>query len=154
MKLKTVTVAICLVVSPIIMAKDSSIINQLQQTPLTAYEAGKFKLESLALILGIAGEKKSGFPEFNVIEQNGMLGIEIVGPAKASKMSDQGCENYLSGFNDKFKVNKVPKILWPNLSDEKSLKIMDELFVKLTMQAEENSSFTVSCIKTLTQLAR
>ncbi|MFT6968998.1 MAG: hypothetical protein ACJA1S_001725 [Cellvibrionaceae bacterium] len=62
MKLKTVTIAICLVASPIIMAKDSSIINQLQQTPLTAYEAGKFKLESLSLILGIAGEKKVGFP--------------------------------------------------------------------------------------------
>jgi hypothetical protein len=83
-----------------------------------------------------------------------MLGIEIVGPAKASKMSDQICENYLSSFNDKFKVNKVPKILWPNLSDEKSLRIMDEIFVELTMQAEENSSLIVSCTKTLTQLAK
>jgi len=143
-----------LVVPTATFAGSQTVLSTLQQTPLTAYEAGKSRLESLALIIEIAGSKKKDVPRFDVIEKNGLLGVEVTGTEKASKMSDSYCLKKLQKLNKTFDTNKIPRILWPSLNKEQSSKVMNELFITLTMKAKENSSFSLSCTKTLAQLIK
>lgn len=154
MNLRKIPLALFMVVSPLAFAADTSVINVLKSTPLTAYEAGKFKLESLALIVGIAQKKKKDAINFNVIEKRGMLGVEIKTAESARNMSDSNCDNELKKLSGKLDVNKIPGILWPNLVREQKIKVMSELFVTLTLEAEENNTFSISCTKTLSQLAK
>jgi len=151
-KFKTALPILLLALPMTTFASDKSIISSLQNTQLTAYEAGKFRLESLAVIAEIAGEKKRNSPKFTVLEKNGLLGVEVKGPEKASKMTDSYCQAKLQELNKIFDISKAPRILWPNLNADQSSKIMNELFITLTMEAKENSSFTLSCTKTLANL--
>ncbi|OEE69813.1 hypothetical protein A1OO_03260 [Enterovibrio norvegicus FF-33] len=131
-----------------------SVLDSLKSQPLTSYEAGKNLLTSFAMLMNTTKsfKKDDDMPYFEVLDESDQLGVEITLQQRTKKISNDFCNTRLSELNKFTAHANLPKILWPNLSEDEALDIKNELFIKLTLVAEENKNFKMSCSKRLNEL--
>lgn len=134
---------------------ETSVLTELKNTPLSTYAAGKNQLQSLTTIFNVASrldKKGKKVPHFTVIEEANKLGVNIQGFEKAKKVTQEYCLESFNKYQALGISSDIPQIIWPSLSKEKAALVRNDLFIQITLVAEENNNFKVSCSKTLAEL--
>lgn len=152
MKIKQCVVIILVFTSQLAVCGDKSVLSDLKKIPVNAYDSGKIKLESVALAMQFMNQSDIA-PRLDVIEDKGMLGVRVEMHESARYMTDERCKGYFDHrMNERIDITRIPKLLWPNLNEQQSSTVMNELFVTIRLVARENNSFVVSCTKNLAQI--